>query len=91
MAKKVPLRQCAGCREKKPKMDLLRVIRTPEGQVVLDTVGRKNGRGVYICPDRACLNKARKSRALPRSLKAEIPEEVYQKLEEELIRFETKG
>ena len=91
MAKKIPFRQCAGCREKKSKMDLFRIIRTPEGQVVLDGSGRMNGRGVYICPDRACLDKVRKSRALSRSLKADIPDQVYEKLEEELSRLETKG
>ena len=91
MAKKIPLRQCAGCREKKPKKDLIRIIRTPEGDVTLDRDGKKNGRGVYICPELSCLQKVRKTRALSRSLKTDIPEEIYEKLEEELSSLEGKG
>lgn len=90
MAKKIPLRQCAGCREKKTKKELLRIIRTPEGEIILDTDGRKNGRGVYICPNPECLKRVRKTGALSRSLKSEIPEIIFEKLEEELSGLETK-
>ena len=87
MAKKIPLRQCVGCREQKAKKDLLRVLRTPEDQVVIDGSGKKNGRGAYLCPSGDCLQKARKSRALARALKKEIPDEIYQSLEEELNSY----
>ena len=85
-AKKIPMRQCMGCREMKSKKELLRVIRTPEGQILTDSTGRQNGRGAYLCRSRDCFLKARKSRALERALKTEIPEEVFQELEKE---FET--
>ena len=81
---KIPLRQCAGCREMKSKKEMLRVIRTPEGVVTLDITGRKNGRGVYICTSQECLKKAVKSHALERSLKTPVPEEVYEVLKKEL-------
>ncbi len=89
MAKKIPLRQCAGCREKKTKQELIRIIRTPQGEVILDREGRKNGRGVYLCPSPECLKKARKSSALSRALKTEIPGEIYERLDEELNGLET--
>jgi predicted RNA-binding protein YlxR (DUF448 family) len=73
-----------GCNEKKPKSELLRIVRTPEGKVELDFSGRKNGRGTYICPDVACLKKVMKSKRLERTLEVEIPEQVYAALEEEL-------
>ena len=82
--KSVPLRQCSGCREMKEKKELLRVLRTQEGEVILDKTLRANGRGAYLCPDPACLAKARKSRALERALQVAIPEEVYARIEEEL-------
>ena len=81
---KIPLRQCAGCREMKSKKEMLRVIRTPEGIVTLDITGRKNGRGVYICRSQECLKKAVKSHSLERSLKTPVPEEVYEVLKKEL-------
>ncbi len=90
MAKKIPLRQCVGCREQKAKKDLIRVIRTPEDQVVVDDSGKKNGRGAYLCPSADCLVKARKSRALARALKKEIPDEIYRSLEEELNGYDRK-
>ena len=85
MAKQIPLRQCVGCREMKPKTELVRVIKTTEAEICLDKPGRKNGRGAYICLNQACLEKAKKTKALERSLKTEIPEEIYQTIAEEMI------
>ncbi len=82
--KKIPMRQCAGCREHKPKRELLRVVRSPEGALSLDARGKKPGRGAYLCPQAECLKKARRSRALERALECEIPEEVYQALEAQM-------
>lgn len=84
MQKKIPMRQCLGCREMKPKRELLRVVRSPEGEVSLDTRGKKPGRGAYVCPNADCLKKAIKTRALSRALETEIPEEVMQRLAAEL-------
>lgn len=81
--KKIPMRQCVGCGEMKAKKELIRVIKTEE-EVLLDTTGRKNGRGAYICANPECLKKARKSKGLERSLKASIPNEVYENLEKEM-------
>lgn len=83
--KKVPERQCLGCNEHKPKRELLRVVRSPEGVVSLDFTGKKNGRGAYICRDIKCLKKARKSRRLDHNLGCEIPETVYDAMEAELL------
>ena len=69
----------------KPKTELVRVIKTPEDEICLDKTGRKNGRGAYICLNQACLEKAKKTKALERSLKTEIPEEIYQAIAEEMI------
>ena len=82
--KKIPMRQCLGCREMKPKRELLRVVRSPEGEVSLDTRGKKPGRGAYVCPNADCLKKAIKTRALSRALETAIPEEVMQRLAAEL-------
>ncbi len=84
VVKKTPLRKCTGCGEMKNKKDMVRVIRTPEGEIVLDATGKKNGRGAYICPSAECFAKARKSKGLERSLKVAIPAEVYDALESEL-------
>ena len=84
MPKKIPLRQCLGCREMKPKKDLIRVVRSPEGEISLDFRGKKPGRGAYICPNGECLAKARKSRALERAFSAQLPAEVYEALESEM-------
>lgn len=81
--KKIPLRQCLGCGEMKSKKEMLRVIRTPEDTVCLDTTGKKNGRGAYVCMSGECLTKAKKNRGLERSLKLSIPDEVYDELEKE--------
>ena len=82
--KKIPQRQCMGCRERKAKRELIRVVRTPEGEVNLDFGGKMNGRGAYICPDMECLKKAIRSKALDRSLEVTIPEEVYDRLQKEM-------
>ncbi len=84
MPKKIPVRQCSGCREGKPKKELIRVVRSPEGAISLDFRGKAPGRGAYLCPDPACLKRARKSRALERALDAVIPEEVYDALERQM-------
>ncbi len=86
--KKVPMRSCCGCREKRPKRELVRVVRSPEGEVSLDITGRKAGRGVYLCSSKDCLLKAKKSRALSRALECEIPEEVFERLEGEIAKNE---
>ena len=80
MPKKIPQRQCLGCREMKPKPELLRVVRSPEGEVSLDPKGKKPGRGAYVCPNADCLRRAIKSRALSRALETEIPDEVMERL-----------
>lgn len=84
MQKKIPQRQCMGCRERKSKRELIRVVRTPEGQVCLDFSGKLNGRGAYLCPSAECLKKAVRSKALDRSLEVTIPQEVYARLEKEM-------
>ena len=84
MQKKIPQRQCMGCRERREKRQMIRVVRTPEGSVNLDFGGKMNGRGAYICPDPECLKKALRSKALDRSLEVTIPEEVYIRLEKEM-------
>lgn len=83
---KIPLRQCIGCREMKNKKEMIRVLRTSEGKIELDATGKKNGRGAYLCLSKACFDQAVKSHGLERSLKTEIPEDVYESLKKE---FET--
>ena len=80
MPQKIPMRQCLGCREMKPKRELIRVVRSPEGEISLDFRGKKPGRGAYLCPDPNCLKRARKSKALERAFSLPIPEEVYDAL-----------
>lgn len=82
--KKIPIRRCVGCGEHLPKNTLIRVLRTPEGEIVLDLVGKRSGRGAYICRSLSCFKKAQKSRRLESSLECKIPEEVYARMEEEL-------
>lgn len=84
MPKKIPLRQCVGCREHKPKKELIRVVRSPEGEVSLDFKGKLPGRGAYVCPLEGCLAKARKSRALERAFDTALPAEVYDALEQQM-------
>ena len=82
--RKIPTRRCTGCGEHFPKSSLIRVLRTPEGEIVLDLTGKKNGRGAYICKNAACLKKARKSKRIESSLECRISDELYTKMEEEL-------
>ena len=84
MQKKIPQRQCMGCRERKAKRELIRVVRGTDGNVSLDFGGKAPGRGAYICPNADCLKKALRSKALDRSLEVTIPEEVYARLEKEM-------
>lgn len=84
MEKKIPQRQCLGCREMKPKKELIRVVRSPAGEISLDFRGKAPGRGAYVCPSPACLKKAIKTRALERAFSAQIPQEIYEKLEEQM-------
>ena len=86
--KKIPLRQCLGCNEHKPKKELLRVVRTPEGEIVLDFTGKKSGRGAYICYDSKCLKKARKTKRIDGNLGVDIPEDIYDGMERELEEYE---
>ena len=84
--KKIPMRQCLGCNEHKPKAELLRIVRPPEenGVVSLDMSGRKSGRGAYICRDVKCLRKVRKSRRIEGALECSIPDEIWDDMEKEL-------
>ena len=89
--RKTPMRMCVGCREMKPKRELIRVVRSPEGEISLDFRGKKPGRGAYVCPDPECLKKARKSRALERAFSAPLPDEVWAQLEEQMKAGEQDG
>ena len=82
--RKIPQRQCVGCREMKDKKALIRVVRSPEGAISLDFKGKMPGRGAYVCPDAQCLKKARKSRARERAFDMAIPTEVYDQLEQQM-------
>lgn len=84
MPKKIPMRQCLGCRDMKPKKELIRVVRSPEGEIGLDFRGKANGRGAYLCPNAECLKKAEKARALERAFSAPVPPEVYERLHREM-------
>ena len=82
--KKIPVRQCVGCREHRPKKELVRVVRSPEGRVSLDFSGRANGRGAYLCRSADCLHRAVRARALERAFGAAVPEDVLARIEKEL-------
>ena len=82
--KKIPLRMCTGCGEHKPKRELVRVVKSPEGDISLDLTGRKSGRGAYICPNTECLAKAKKARRLEKAFSCQIPDDVYAAMEKEL-------
>ncbi|MCL2495402.1 MAG: YlxR family protein [Oscillospiraceae bacterium] len=82
--KKIPMRKCLGCNEMKPKRELIRVVRSPEGAISLDKTGKANGRGAYVCPNPECFKKLRKRKSLERAFKCQIPAEVYEGLEGEL-------
>jgi len=86
--KKLPLRMCTGCNEMKPKKDLVRVVRSPEGEISLDLTGRKNGRGAYVCKNLECLKKARKTKRFERAFSCAIPDEIYDAMEQELAANE---
>lgn len=80
----IPMRKCTGCNEMKPKKELVRVVRSPEGEVSLDLTGKKPGRGAYVCRNADCLVKARKAKRFERAFSCEIPDDVYERMEEEL-------
>ena len=84
LEKKIPMRQCLGCREMKPKRELVRVVRSPAGEISLDFKGKAPGRGAYVCRSAQCLKKAIKARALERAFSAQIPPEIYERLEQEM-------
>lgn len=86
--KKIPMRKCVGCQEMKEKKELIRVVKTAEGDIVLDDTGRKNGRGAYLCKSNECFAKARKTKALERSLNTNVSEDVYAELEKEMTGFD---
>ncbi len=89
MAKKLPLRMCTGCGEMKTKKEMIRVLKTPEEEIVIDATGKKNGRGAYVCCTLECLQKAIKTKGLERSLKVSIPKELIETLEKEMILLES--
>ena len=82
--KKIPMRQCVGCREMKEKRELIRVVKSPDGEIALDFKGKKPGRGAYLCPDPECLKRARKARALERAFETAVPADVYDALEQQM-------
>lgn len=84
--RKPPLRMCSGCGEMKPKAELVRIVRSPQGEVGIDLVGKKPGRGAYICRSAECLSAARKKKRLERSLGSQIGDDIYNAMEEELTR-----
>ena len=88
MNKKVPLRQCVGCMEMKEKKSMMRVLKTPEGDIVLDATGKKNGRGAYLCKSMDCLKKAQKNKGLERSFKMSLSKEIYAGLEKEYTELD---
>ena len=88
MNKKVPMRQCVGCGEMKSKKEMMRILKTAEGDIVLDVTGKKNGRGAYLCKSDECLKRARKTKGIERSFKMSIPSEVYDNLEKEFAESE---
>ena len=85
--RKVPMRKCVGCNEMKNKKELIRILKTPEGEILLDVTGKKNGRGAYLCKNPECFARAVKSKGLERSLGIHIPEEVYENLKKEMDAF----
>ncbi|MCL2033744.1 MAG: YlxR family protein [Oscillospiraceae bacterium] len=87
-AKKIPVRMCSGCSERKPKNELVRIVRRPDGEIALDETGKKPGRGAYLCGNGGCLKLARKARRLERAFKCQIPEDVYGRLEEAMSQSE---
>ncbi len=90
MNKKIPMRQCVGCGEMKSKKEMMRILKTQEGPIVLDVTGKKNGRGAYLCRQQSCLQRAIKAKGLERSFKMSIPTEVYDRLVEEFAKIEAE-
>ncbi len=88
--KKIPLRKCTGCGEQKQKKELVRVVKTPNGEILLDLTGKASGRGAYICNNAECLKKARKSKRIDRTFEMTIPDEVYKQMEEEISKDDNK-
>lgn len=86
--KKIPMRMCTGCRQMHPKAELIRVVKTPDGEIKLDTAGRANGRGAYLCKNPECLKRAEKSNALARAFEMNVASEIYERLEKEFENFE---
>ncbi|MCD7827004.1 MAG: YlxR family protein [Clostridiales bacterium] len=86
--RKIPLRKCVGCNESKPKRELVRIVKSPEGDISLDETGKKSGRGAYICPDAECLKRARKARRLEKIFEAPVPDTVYDELERKLAEHD---
>ena len=82
--KKIPMRMCVGCREMKPKRELVRIVKSPAGEMSVDRVGKAPGRGAYLCPSLQCLRRARKAKALEHALETAVPDEVYRRLEEQM-------
>jgi predicted RNA-binding protein YlxR (DUF448 family) len=89
--RKIPQRKCLGCNISKPKKELIRIVREPNGTINLDTIGRKNGRGAYICPNSDCLNSVKKNHGLDRAFELKVPDEIYQRLEEQLVIINDGG
>ena len=87
--KKIPMRQCLGCRTMRPKRELIRAVRSPDGEVSLDFIGKKPGRGAYVCPDPECLKRAVKSKALSRAFGVQIPQSVIEMLQEQIDQSTT--
>ena len=85
------MRQCLGCNEHKPKREMIRVVRTPEGEIELDFIGKKSGRGAYICPKKTCFVKARKSKRIENVLEVKLPEEIYDAMENSIAEAEGNG
>ncbi len=90
MAKKIPLRKCIGCNEMKEKKSLIRIIKTPEDDIILDNTGKQNGRGAYICKNSDCLKQAIKTKGLDRSFKMNISKDIYDRLDKELMKLENE-
>ncbi len=84
--KKIPLRKCTGCGEQKPKKELVRIVKTPDGEILLDLTGKASGRGAYICNNAECLKKARKSKRIDKTFEMTIPDEIYEQMEEEISK-----
>lgn len=86
--KKIPVRRCTGCGEGKPKKELVRIVKTPEGEIVLDPTGKRNGRGAYLCKNPECLRKAQKAKRLEKAFSMQVPAEVYEAVEKELTALD---